>query len=270
MNYRRVRTLRDEALDVLMPLFRLEGAIDANGLELARLCGLPTALLEETQSTIDDLLVRERGLKQSGSWESMNADAYTLEMLRAIDAIAYTGEDFGDDTRIEEVYGHAELAPRKVAVACRDAGGIYTVEQHLKSRWGDQLSVIALENQPGHYTLRRVGSIGGPQLGPAYELLNRVDPAVDGRPPGKRWGGSQEIGGSPRGEGTRLAAEEVLEVLSGWEARSSWAWLSCSSGPSQRAWAPWPRTSASRRAWSCRPQSGSRRCPPWQWERGSF
>lgn len=213
LNHRRVRELRTEARDVLLPLLRLEGAIDANGPELARLCGLPSDVLEETQGRIDELLARERALKQTGSWGSKNVHAYTAEVLRAVDAIVYVREDFGDDTRIEEVVGHVAIEPRRVAVACRDRSGIYSVEQHLKARWGDQLGLIALENQPGVVTLRRVSSLAGPDLEPAYELLNRLDPAVDGRPIGKRWGGSPDIGGSPRPHGTELSAGEILEIL---------------------------------------------------------
>ena len=222
LNHRRVRELSAEARDVLLPLLRLEGAIDANGPELAALCGLRSDALAETRQHIDDLMVRERSLKQTGSWAGKNVHAYTLEMLRAVDALVFRGEDFGDHTRVEEIYGHVEVAPRCVAVACRDRSGIYTVEQHLKERWGDQLAIIALENQPGVYTLRRVSSLSGPQLEPAYERLNRVDPAVDGRPPGKRWGGSKDIGGSPRPHGTRLSAEELLEELARAYAPSTW------------------------------------------------
>ncbi len=49
LNHRRLRMLRPEARDVLMPLLRLEGAIDAHGPDLARSCGLPGALLERTR-----------------------------------------------------------------------------------------------------------------------------------------------------------------------------------------------------------------------------
>jgi hypothetical protein len=98
-------------------------------------------------------------------------------MLCAVDALIYAPEDFGDYTRIEEVYGHVEVGDRHVAVVCRDGSGIYTVEQHLKTRWGDQLSLIALENEPGQYTLRRVSTLAGPKLSPAYERLNRLDRA---------------------------------------------------------------------------------------------
>ncbi|MCP5069462.1 MAG: hypothetical protein GY946_23085, partial [bacterium] len=213
LNFLRVRELGPEASDVLLPLLRLEGAIDANGPKLATLCGLSNELLERTNHRVDQLLSRERELKQSGSWSKKKLYPYTLEMLRTIDALIYTRDDFGDYTRIEEVYGHVEVGDRRVAVVCRDGSGIYTVEQHLKTRWGDQLSLIALENEPGQYTLRRVSSLAGPKLGPAYERLNRLDAAVDGQPTGKRWGGSEDIGGSPRPSGTKLAHDELVDQI---------------------------------------------------------
>ncbi len=226
LNYRRVRELSPAARDVLLPLLRLEGAIDANGPELAALCGLSNQLIQLTSRRIELLLARERELKQTGSWAKKKLYPYTLEMLCAVDALVYEREDFGDHSRIEEIYGHVEVGPRRVAVVCRDGAGIYTVEQHLKTRWGDQLSIIALENEPGQYTLRRVSTLAGPKLGPAYERLNRLDAAVDGHPLGKQWGGSEDIGGSPRPTGTLLAAEDLLEQLErayrplGWWART--------------------------------------------------
>jgi hypothetical protein len=213
LNFRRVRELGPEARDVLLPLLRLEGAIDANGPKLAALCGLSNELLETTSRRVDHLLARERELKQSGSWAKKKLYPYTLEMLCAVDELIFAREDFGDYTRIDEVYGHVEVGNRCVAVVCRDRSGIYTVEQHLKTRWGDQLSLIALENEPGHYTLRRVSTLAGPKLGPAYNRLNRMDAAVDGLPPGKQWGGSEDIGGSPRPTGTLLTHEDLVEQL---------------------------------------------------------
>jgi len=213
LNFKRVRELGPEARDVLLPLLRLEGAIDANGPKLATLCGLSREHLERTSRRIDQLLARERELKQAGSWSKKKLYPYTLEMLRTVDQLIYAPEDFGDYTRIEEVYGHVEVGDRRVAVVCRDGSGIYTVEQHLKTRWGDQLSLIALENEPGQYTLRRVSTLAGPKLGPAYERLNRLDAAVDGDPIGKRWGGSEDIGGSPRPTGTLLAHDELVQEI---------------------------------------------------------
>ena len=167
-------------------------------------------------------MLRERELKQTGSWKDKKLYPYTMEMLCAVDALVYASEDFGDQSRIDEIYGHVEVGARRVAVACRDGAGIYTVEQHLKSRWGEQLGLIALENGPGQYTLRRVSSLAGPKLGAAYDRLNRLDPAVDGRPSGKLWGGSEDIGGSPRPTGTLLKAEDLLEELRRAYLPSTW------------------------------------------------
>jgi hypothetical protein len=111
------------------------------------------------------------------------------------------------------VYGHVEIGKRRVALACRDAAGIYEVEKNLKTRWGDQLAVVALEKEPHHYTLRRTEALSDIDLHDAYAVLNLVDPAVDGRPPSKAWGGSDQIGGSPRPTGTALGPGELLKVL---------------------------------------------------------
>ena len=141
-------------------------------------------------------------MKGGGDWQTLDLEAYTAEMLGAIDRVIYSVEDFRGYASIEEVHGHVEIGERSVAVLCRDDTGIYAVEKLLKERWGDQLGVIALEREPGHYTLRRASTLSDIDLNDAYNLLNQLDRNVDGRPPGKRWGGSESIGGSPRQGGS--------------------------------------------------------------------
>jgi hypothetical protein len=213
LNHARLRGLRPQVRDVLLPMIRLEGAIDANGNELAEVCGLPADVLREAQRRLDHLLVRERQVKGGGDWQTLNLEAYTVEMLGEIDRMIYTADDFRGYANIEEVYGHTALGKRSVAVVCRDSSGIYAVEKLLKERWGDQLGLIALEREPGHYTLRRASTLSDIDLNVAYCLLNLLDPNVDGRPRGKRWGGSDNIGGSPRLLGSALAPAELLRVL---------------------------------------------------------
>src|SRR5206468_351123 len=45
-----------------------------------------------------------------------------------------------------------------------------------------------------------------------YTHLNLVDPGAGGHRSANRWGGSTEIGGSPRATGTRLAPEQIARV----------------------------------------------------------
>jgi hypothetical protein len=223
LNHARLKDLRTEARDILYPLIRLEGAIDANGTELAEVCGLPKAVYEKASRSLGELLEREQGVKGGGDWQTLDLEAYTAEMLGVIDRMLYSVEDFRGYASIEEVYGHVEIGERSIAVLCRDDSGIYAVEKLLKQRWGEQLGVIALEREPGHYTLRRASTLSDIDLNDAYSLLNQLDPHVDGRPPGKRWGGSESIGGSPRQGGSAFGPSELLRTLGqAFEPKNRW------------------------------------------------
>jgi hypothetical protein len=213
LNYRRVRDMRPDQRDVLLPLLRLEGAIDANGLEVADFCGLPREALAAARERIDRLHGEELDVKRSGVWSEIDQYQYTLDKLLALDHLVYRAADFGDYASIEEVYCHVEIGGDNVAVVCRDGSGIYEVEKRLKKVWGDRLALIALEKEKAHYTLRRTAGLSGIALDAAYKKLNLLDPVVDGRPPEKRWGGSDDIGGSPRPDGTGLTPAEIAKIL---------------------------------------------------------
>jgi hypothetical protein len=208
LNHRRIRELDAAERDVLLPLIRLEGAIDANGPEVAEFCGLPQETLREARAALDALFERERRARAGGE-----AIDYAVQVLDEIDELVFGPHGLLDLEHVEEVYGHVDVGDGRVAVVCRDRSGIYEVEKRLKKIWGERLGVIALENAPGRYTLRRTSSLARVRLEHAYAWLNALDPAVDGRPPDERWGGSDDIGGSPRAEGSRLAPRELLEVL---------------------------------------------------------
>ena len=217
LNFRRIPKLSARSRDALLPLLRLEGAIDANGAELADYCGLTQKTLRETRAKLDSLYTFEKEFRARERSSELDWRAYAAAMLSEIDQLVYTRADFHDHTSIEEILGHHEIADRKVAVACRDQAGIYEAERSLKNRFAEQLAIIALEKareeDTRHYTLRRVSALLNLELGRAYDLLNLVDPAVNGRPAHNRWGGSDDIGGSPRVTGTGLAPSEVLRIL---------------------------------------------------------
>lgn len=213
LNYRRVRALEPEQRDAIVPLLRLEGAIDANGFEIAEHCGLPQAVLREEKTRLDELHQVELEVKRSGAWAEVDLLDYTREMLLRIDYLVYKSSDFTDYTSVEEVYGHVEIGRDHVAVVCCDGSGIYEVEKRLKKVWGDRLGITALEREENQYTLRRTASLSGIVLDDAYGKLNLLDPSVDGRPPEKRWGGSDDIGGSPRPDGTGLTPREIGRIL---------------------------------------------------------
>ncbi|MDP6978162.1 MAG: hypothetical protein QF570_06100 [Myxococcota bacterium] len=234
LNFRRIPKLSARSKDALLPLLRLEGAIDANGAELADYCGLPQSTLREARAKLDTLYTSEKEFRARERGNELDWRAYTAAMLGEIDQLVYTRADFQDHTSIEEVLGHVEIADRKVAVACRDQSGIYEAERSLKTRFAEQLAIIALEksrdDETRHYTLRRVSALLNLELDRAYDLLNLLDPAVNGRPANNRWGGSDDIGGSPRITGTQLAPTEVLRILQEAYRRTTkrskvWPWI---------------------------------------------
>jgi len=213
LNHRRVRQLTPEQRDLILPLLHLEGAIDANGFEIGEHSGLPGRLFAQVRARLDVLHKKELALKSSGGWGKADLTDYSRDMLLEIDRLVYRASDFDDYTTVEEVYTHVEVGEERVAVVCRDDSGIYEVEKRLKKAWGDRLGIIALEREEHQYTLRRTASLARIDLEEAYAKLNLLDPRVDGRPPQKRWGGSDEIGGSPRPEGTALTPDEIAKIL---------------------------------------------------------
>ncbi len=212
LNHRRVRRLSPRARDAIVPLLRLEGSIDANGFEIAEHCGLSQDRVAKEKARVDELFQKELAAKKSG-WSEADLAEYARGMLAQVDRMVYEAADFDDFEIVEQEYGHVSIGANKVAVVCRDSAGIYDVEKRLKKVWDDRLCLVALERAPNQYTLRLSAGLSGIALEDAYERLNLLDPAVDGRPPEKRWGGSDEIGGSPRPQGTGLTPREIGQIL---------------------------------------------------------
>lgn len=208
INHRRLTADGSRVRRRIMPLVRLEGVIDAHGFELADLTGFPAALQKSTHQLIDRLRkveVEERG---NGEWAHSDPLDYTVQMLMAIDAEAYEPGDFSDDAEVEELE-RIPLVGDRFAIACRADIGIYEVEQYLRGIYGDRLSLILLERDPGVWTLRQVNPFLPFGLEALFDRLNLLDPVVKGD---NRWGGSAEIGGSPRSGVSGLDLHEIASV----------------------------------------------------------
>ncbi len=195
----------------IMPLLRLEGCIDAHGLGKDDLCALEPEQLALAHERMARLREKELSLKAGGHWEQVDLLAYVADRLRALDALVYSPEQLDDVEEIEEL-ARADLGNGSVAVVCRAKQGIYEVETQLRRIHGTRLGVIALQKGPTCYSLRQVDPALGADLEAVYSRLNLVDPGSGGGRSADRWGGSPEIGGSPRLAGTRLAPGEIAEV----------------------------------------------------------
>ena len=206
LNHLRLAPEDSPARRRILPLLRLEGNIDALGLGAEDLCGLPADLHAQTRRQLDALLERERSRARG---QGRDPVAFVAAQLRAIDRIAYAGEELGELLEIEEL-ARAELPGLGVAVVCRADGGVYEVERELRRLHGDRLGLVVLQKDARNYSLRAAHPAAAAQLERIYAQLNRVDPGSAGSRSENRWGGAGEIGGSPRQSGSRLTPQQIL------------------------------------------------------------
>jgi len=211
MNHLRLASEDPRPRAAVMPLLRLEGAIDAHGLELADLTALPDATLAEARRSMDRLLAREQALRASGGFSRIDPLEYAADRLAALDALVYPTGLFEGVAEIDEL-ARFELSPGSVGVACRAGVGLYEVEQQLRRVHGGRLGLLVLQKGPTTYSLRQVDPALPVGLDEVYARLNLVDPASGGSLSANRWGGSAEIGGSPRRTGTALDLAQIAAV----------------------------------------------------------
>jgi Type II CAAX prenyl endopeptidase Rce1-like len=212
LNHMRLNDADPEIRRKVMPLVRLEGTIDAHGLEMQELCGFPQELEKSIFAELEGLRSKEVALKKDGKWQEIDFLEYTANLLRAIDAMIYSSHHFEGVLEVEEL-ARAEIGESQLAIVCRGEAGIYEVEAHLRRLHGKRLGVIILQKSPDSYTLRQVDAFLPARLESAYERLNLIDPAAGNRRSGNRWGGSGEIGGSPRATGTALTPQQIAAAV---------------------------------------------------------
>src|SRR5262245_35791147 len=222
LNHIRLNDPEGETRARVMPLLRLEGAIDAHGLDLQELAALPPSVWAEASQWIDQLREHELSLKARGRWLRIDLVEHVARLLRAIDGLVYPPQHFDDLEDIEEL-ARTRIAGDSIAIVCRSTVGIYEVERQLRRLHGKRLGVIALQTGASAYTLRQAAPYLPGTLEQVYTQLNLTDPAAGGHRSANRWGGSAEIGGSPRRSGTRVRPEQIaLACRRAFEAPTPW------------------------------------------------
>jgi len=208
LNHRRIDEPDSTVRKKIMPIVRLQGVIDAHGFELKELTAFPDNLQDAALTVINGLRSQEVELKKENRWGETDFLDFTAASLKELDELVYTPHDFEEGHAVEEL-AREGILPQRIAVACRSEAGIYEVEEQLRDLHGDRLGLVILEKEPGIYTLRQVDPFLPTNLEALYDRLNLLDSEVVGD---ARWGGSNEIGGSPRGRTTGLSLPEIMFI----------------------------------------------------------
>jgi hypothetical protein len=210
MNSAELRRDGFRLLGTAMPFVRLEGVIDSHGLEAGVLGGLSPEALADTAEKIKGVLPASR-LPAGASLEDTLRG--TVLLLERLDALLLPEPCLRELAQYLEL-GRVALARGKFAVACRSVLGIYEVENYYKARYGSALGLVLLDRGAFHYSLRLASDFLDLDLNELYKRLNRIDPAASAsREAENRWGGSSDIGGSPRLSGSQLGVERILAVI---------------------------------------------------------
>jgi len=196
-----------------MPLLRTEGNIDSYGFGKEILSALPKEVFQREQAKLDSLMQPISELKSSGRWNAAEYEGVVLHILDALDNLLLPAALIGRLMEYQEL-GRVRLRGRRTAVLCRSTHGIYEVEEHLKERYGKLLGLVVLDQGAGKYTIRRSDGYAIPPLRKLYNALNRADANASSRRNGEnRWGGADDIGGSPRETGSVLSGHDILHQI---------------------------------------------------------
>ena len=211
LNHARIGSLEMTQRRILFALVRYEGVVDALGLELREISALPPELVRKIQRVIDHLRSDEIALKKEGRWTQTDFLGYTAGILHKIDQIFYKASDFADYQGIEEL-ARIDLTDQRICAVVEADMGIYEIEPHLTKLYGNRLGIVFLKKGNNSYTVRQMDVFMPIALEDIYERLNYVDPAVKCRTRSNRWGGANDIGGSPRESGTRLDPADIARA----------------------------------------------------------
>ena len=210
-NHLRIQQKDFGRLRFLYALVRLEGIIDSHGLEMTEFGGFPPELDKITKRVIDYLRAEEVDLKKKAMWKEKDYLEYTALIMQKIDKIIYRSHDLADFKALKEL-ARIELVGGRIAAVVEADLGIYELEPHLHRVYGESLGLVILKKGEGFYTLRRLDPFMPGDLNDVYPILNHMDPGVRCRKNGQQWGGSGDIGGSPRGISTKLGPAEIAQA----------------------------------------------------------
>lgn len=210
-NYRELIELKETILQKTVRLVRVEGIIDVHGFTMSDFTGYASSTFDTEKEIIDKLMEQERILKGKHEWNKIDYTKYTMLMLGKIDIVIYGQDKEKKKAMTIREIKNFSMRNSKYIIICESASGIYEVEESLKNKYPGKVGIIILRSSYDNkrYTLRLANDFISPDLSELYKELNKIDKAVTKSDEGNKWGGSENIGGSPRLTGSYLSPTDI-------------------------------------------------------------
>lgn len=210
LNHAELRRDGFKLLETTMPFVRTEGILDTHGFAGALLSGLPEEERRVHEEKLESLLPYTRILAGASADQSAAALGKLLERL---DRLLLPDELLKEIAEYQEL-GRVPLGNGKIAIMCRSRRGIYEIEDFLMERYGGTIGILVHAREEGQYSIKLLDQFLGDDLERLYRRLNRRDPAAVGtRDNQNAWGGSPNLGGSPRETGSSLSPADILGTI---------------------------------------------------------
>lgn len=215
---------KTEIFQKLLPLILVIGNIDSYGFGYEDMIGLSREIISQEKNRINWLRKEEIKLKDSNEWSSINFTEYTYSILNKIDR--YIFYKANNDSIIE---------PKIVKLIAINNGnflayvedkrfGIYDIESQLRD--DKNIECIILSNESGKYSIKLPNLMSDFSLDFVWvalsnaEMLAKLNEGITNKNDPElyltNWGGSSNIGGSPRysnGEGSYLASDTIISCV---------------------------------------------------------
>lgn len=212
LNHNYLRDGNSKQYRKIIPLIRLEGVIDALGFELTDITAIPFPVIKNLRSELVRLQEWEIKLKKENRWQSIDYVFYTHRILNLIDQLAFDVQDVKEFKNVMEI-ARADINDEDYVVVFEGDLGIYELEEYLSQIYYQKPTFLILKKGHNTYTIRKTNLFSPLSLEKVYERLNIFDKNVSGKDRENRWGGSNQIGGSPRVKGTALSPHEIVQVV---------------------------------------------------------
>lgn len=196
---------KEDVFRKILPLVLIAGNVDTYGIGYEEMTGLSKDTIFQEKNRIDWLRKEEIKLKETNEWNNIDFTEYTLSILNKIDEFVF----FKSNDIILDIKNKKELLLKnnKKLVYIEDRRlGIYDAEILLKDN--KDIVCIILSNEADKFTIKLTNLLSDFSLDFVWialsnaEMLEKINKGItaDNNPQlyFTDWGGSLNIGGSPR------------------------------------------------------------------------
>lgn len=215
-----------EVFKKILPLILVAGNIDSYGFGFEEITGLSSEIILQEKNRLNWLREDEVKIKSSGEWNNIDYTKYTLSVFNKLDKfIFYNSNSNSFSIKIKNEEYHPLINGKNLLFIEDSRLSIYDAEE-LFIKDDNSIECIILSDGNGKYTIKLSKIISKYLLDTVWIVLSNAE-MLEKRKKGftpeyqtqtyfTNWGGSSNIGGSPRysdGKNSFLDKDKIINYV---------------------------------------------------------